>query len=62
MEGEDMSNAIVIDFVTLQRFSQIWPTQTDDFSTKMNRIGKLVQVFRAGGRVGQFCAAERRPR
>lgn len=27
---------------TWQRFSQLWPSRTDDFSTKMNRIEKLV--------------------
>ncbi len=27
---------------TWQLFSQIWPSRTDDFSTKMNRIQKLV--------------------
>jgi dihydrofolate reductase len=27
---------------TWQRFARIWPTRTDDFSVKMNRIPKLV--------------------
>jgi dihydrofolate reductase len=36
------TGALLLGRATWQRFAQIWPTQTDDFSQKMNRIPKLV--------------------
>jgi dihydrofolate reductase len=36
------SGSLVLGRRTWQLFSQIWPTRTDEFSTKMNRIRKLV--------------------
>jgi dihydrofolate reductase len=36
------SGTLLLGRRTWQMFSQIWPKRTDDFSTKMNRIAKLV--------------------
>jgi dihydrofolate reductase len=53
LDGVMESGAMLIGRATWQLFSRIWPSRTDEFSTRMNRIPKLV-VSRSLDRVDEW--------